>query len=580
MNETQLTWLKDNCNKIPLLDLCKIINQYNIDITILPLSEERVVAIEQRAMDAMWTEITNSPDTNAKIDLCRKFVAKYRNSAHAKQYVEEAQRTITQEAERLESADWAMLNKSDYESLCQYRRRYPESIHSIEIENLAWNVTIKDEQPLKNYIKDFPNSRFVAEANELLQAISQWNMVRNSSNISIIEEYIAGNPHSPYRDEAMKMLWQLVRIRADIFSVHDFVTRYPGVVHEAQSLYDGLKAGELQLMKNTPSSYDVDKVGKFLNYGIFTDQDLIRAGVASQHSLELIRNRPQLPGLSMGNQGMPDSVPEGTDIFFLGIPASGKTCTLMGLFGSRKIRFNHIFAGGPYIDRLEHYRNSGQVPGSTPGNFMTFVQANIPDGDRHTHPVNIVEMAGERFALDIVLNPNAVMGFEHLADGATEFMMNSNRKAMFIFVDPSVNGLIKYKDTFIDQRQIIARLVDILATSESVLKKVDSIHFIMTKADMIGDRSVRDSVALERFKKLYESEIEILSELMKKYGINANTKHRPKLYTFSLGNFYIGDVYDYDATDADKLVETIKGSTVGVKKDGAFVAVKKMFNRG
>ena len=48
------------------------------------------------------------------------------------------------------------------------------------------------------------------------------------------------------------------------------------------------------------------------------------------------------------------------------------------------------------------------------------------------------------------------------------------------------------------------------------------------------------------------------------------TDGRPVLHTFSLGQFYIGGVYQYDATDSDKLTEVIRQVSRGMKQKGWF----------
>jgi hypothetical protein len=65
---------------------------------------------------------------------------------------------------------------------------------------------------------------------------------------------------------------------------------------------------------------------------------------------------------------------------------------------------------------------------------------------------------------------------------------------------------------------------------------------------------------------------------MKEMGINANNKYRPKLYTLSLGRFCLGDIFEYDSTDADNLVQVIKNSTYGTKSKSWWVRFKEFVN--
>ena len=51
-----------------------------------------------------------------------------------------------------------------------------------------------------------------------------------------------------------------------------------------------------------------------------------------------------------------------------------------------------------------------------------------------------------------------------------------------------------------------------------------------------------------------------------------------KLYTFSLGKFYVGGLYEYDCTDSDRLVTAITNSTIGTKEKTFWVKFKELVN--
>ena len=111
------------------------------------------------------------------------------------------------------------------------------------------------------------------------------------------------------------------------------------------------------------------------------------------------------------------------------------------------------------------------------------------------------------------------------------------------------------------------------------MKKVDSIHIIVTKADLLSDDVMeRDDKALDIFKAKYAKILIPLIDLCKEYNINVHYNYHPKLYTFSLGKFYVGGVYEYDSTDSNKLVDAIKNSTETIKKKTLWDKVKEKVN--
>ena len=112
-----------------------------------------------------------------------------------------------------------------------------------------------------------------------------------------------------------------------------------------------------------------------------------------------------------------------------------------------------------------------------------------------------------------------------------------------------------------------------------IMKKVDSIHIIMTKSDTLGDAVEREEKALQIFNSKYKSNIlEPLLDLCKEYNINSHTGFRPKLYTFSLGTFYVGGLYEYEQADSNKLVIAIRNSTQSERKENLWDKVKKIVN--
>ena len=53
----------------------------------------------------------------------------------------------------------------------------------------------------------------------------------------------------------------------------------------------------------------------------------------------------------------------------------------------------------------------------------------------------------------------------------------------------------------------------------------------------------------------------------------------PKLFTFSLGSFYVGGIYKYNDADANKLANVLKNHTeIIADKTSIWRRVQKLFN--
>ena len=133
----------------------------------------------------------------------------------------------------------------------------------------------------------------------------------------------------------------------------------------------------------------------------------------------------------------------------------------------------------------------------------------------------------------------------------------------------------------VNQRTLIQKMVDLFIDpgNAEIMKKVDSIHIIMTKSDTLGNPVEREEKALNIFQQKFSGDIlKPLIDLCEEYNINSRTNFHPNLYTFSLGTFYVGGLYEYEQTDSDRLVVAIKNSTQSVKKKSWWDRVKEVVN--
>ena len=116
-----------------------------------------------------------------------------------------------------------------------------------------------------------------------------------------------------------------------------------------------------------------------------------------------------------------------------------------------------------------------------------------------------------------------------------------------------------------------------LGENAEIMKKVDSINIIMTKADTLGNEIEREDKAMQIFNSKYRDRIlRNLIEIGKKYNINTSTNYIPKLLTFSLGKFYVGGLYEYDQTDSIKLANELC-NIIESKNNSFMYRIKKIF---
>ena len=498
----------------------------------------------------------------------------------AKQKLPEIESQIKLEAERAEQAEWDAVDPFSTTDLWGYLSKYPNTIHKSEIDDSLWGLVNQESvQDIQNYITMLPQGIHVREAQLILNAIVEWNNVKLTNDIFCVNDYIRNNPNTPFKNQAQVQLM-------------------------------GLKQQEIGMMRTNPNSYEVNRLLRLINDGIFCDHELINAKVMTETVLETLRNHDinaDLPDIRQAIENSRAECKDGyTDVFFFGVPSTGKTCVLMGMSRSNSLHINLASGGGDYAAALQQYTDVGVTVPRTPGTFVTTLEATISsvsDQGGAVHKINLVEMSGEEFAFDIANNPDRIFTFEQMGSGATQLLKNDNRKVFFLIIDPTANVVrmnreIVVQDGFdedtgepithtdlqycvVNQRTLIQKMVDLFIDpgNAEIMKKVDSIHIIMTKSDTLGNPVEREEKALNIFQQKFSGDIlKPLIDLCEEYNINSRTNFHPNLYTFSLGTFYVGGLYEYEQTDSDRLVVAIKNSTQSVKKKSWWDRLKETVN--
>lgn len=575
-----------NQPNLPLQQLVALVNQYEdlepddfkgyiSDLLLEQLKEAGRNPAELELWNKIQAAATSTP---AEIQEAQRLVSTYTMQFPKGPKISEAESlklqlqqkmtdAIKTERERAEALrelnDWNALEKGNYNALRNYRLKYPNSIHLSEIDDLMWLNTKNAiaEPSLKRYLSDWPLGNHVGEANQALNEIADWESVKRSHNLYQVDDYRDNHPNSPFQNEI-------------------------------DSIYYQLRDEELQKMKANPSDYSKDAVDKLIAANIFTKWELIDEELITEESWERLQiDREYFPNIQEYQAEDPYiQAPENcTDIYLFGTPGTGKTCLLMGLTGANGSGYtiNMRTNGGPYAAALQQYVNEGITPGRTFGKFVTTINGEVKEENKHgniiDHRINFVEMSGEEFALRIA--DNKEVSLSNMGTGATNLLQNNNRKVFFIIVDSTKSKVkVEYledvrdvdgnligqniRKKYVSQLDIMNKFVSLfeLPENQDIMSKVDAIHFVVTKADMLGDGATRLSKARELLLSTYQGPIEQLKNYCRKTKrINYSTDYKPQVFTFSLGRFYLGDVFNFDRTETLQIIDTIRIVTSGTR---------------
>lgn len=401
---------------------------------------------------------------------------------------------------------------------------------------------------------------------------------------------------------------------------------------------DSIKNFMINDMKDNPSRYDREEMNWLLNgkfddvdhiSPIFTEDELLLNRIANRDVFKHIVTHPtdESDRDPLEEELMPEenfrSQPNCTDVYFFGVPGSGKSTVLAGLFMVSKcdnLRFKILTHGGhlgfTYASILKNYLENNLFPRRTKvrfvakqelaptipnddnpfedseedsqqeivqseelnsDKFIQIVDAELTERDSKTnivesHRLSIIEMPGERtldFAAADIRNPEEMDKL--LGTGTRQLFMNNNRKVFFIVIDPkpertylvNTNGI----KTPVTQIGALEALVQFFNEVPGLLEKIDAIHVILTKSDMLKNPNDIDCIKKDVIKRGYEGLITDIQNLCEpsRGNVNAQCNHQLHLFTYSLGKVYPGHMIAYKDHDAKKILQLIAANTYSVR---------------
>ncbi len=478
--------------------------------------------------------------------------------------------------------------------------RKVKALRKEALEN-EWKLLFDHEGNLKSIhrLKEFAQNNI--EENEYSDRIDDcyWNWVLEQADVvtaaSDYNIYYRGvGKHS---DEISKLNtlqqeWQTVD-QSDIFEVIRYVETHPKSPFRVQAdrLMQVLKAGEIERMRQEPSIYSDAKFRRLSASGACTKEELVDAVGGSEEvynrilNLEKIRRERLRPIPNPNEQTFAEGGSGLTDIVFFGMPSSGKTCVLTGLFASDRLTPDASDWNGRYATALQSYGEAMIAPPRTTTKFVAVVSCDIFKKDKGRDlkiPFNLVDMAGEDFQNQIVRIDdldNAAISFDSMGQGAPQILGNNHDKVFFVLIDPTATGSRE-----VIQKDAIRTLIGLFENpvNRKIMSRVRGLHFIVTKADTLGaNRGESAKRAVHSI--LNEGSRIKLINFCKDLSINASKDEgldgRPRIFCFSLGSFHPGNIYSGSQKDSETILDVISDYVTAEMREGIAHKVRKIFTR-
>lgn len=533
------------------------------------ITDERIEAINEQISYAMVGVDYEAACSANTIEAYRAFIDKYPKHHLANQ----AKTAIDALQHHEVEAAWASCEQFQDPKLYQdFLAQYPNSKYApIALERLeeeAWQTCdTNDTASLRAYLATYPNGRYsptaVAIVEELERLLREeddiWRACQERNSITGYESYLRQYPQGKYVAQARLTMDEMrEKERAVKEKLFNEMRYFPELFSWAK-VSDAIKYGEID--------YDGYKIS-------LTGEELVDNGLIKRTALNHIasgitfRDAPQLKF-----ENLPP-LPEGnTDVYFFGVPASGKSTVLSALLtlgrqrGQARYSPNMLDGRDPclsYYETLTTNLDYEMLPPRTDQDTCNTIGIGLHSADgKFCNPLTFVEIGGEYFVsvtADLVGEYAKVAVSNH---GATAFLSNNNRKILFFLIDYS-SVVAKDSQTDVLQKNCLSRAL-ITFANQGVFSKTDTVCVVVTKSDKMGvyDPEERYKVAHEYLTYRHQDFINRLTDECRKYGMNKEVGCQPIVMTFSIGEVGIGDTVNWDTRDADILLNFILNHTRG-----------------
>lgn len=353
-----------------------------------------------------------------------------------------------------------------------------------------------------------------------------------------------------------------------------------------QALLDGDINREIMmaLLQRNPNIIDPDSARHLLSSHVMSRDDFNDAGIDYNFLDLLDGDDPVDPADASDFVPLDGIAPGATEVYFWGIPASGKSCALGSIMSVARngndVMKQHQCQGGDYMSRLSQvFHHDGYYSYLPAGTAIknTYEMRFSLIRDKKEHPLSFIDMSGELFKClykkytNIVLNDDEQQAFDvlnHLlVDRASE-----NRKLHFFVIE---YGAENKKIDGLQQDTYLQRAAEYLDQLHVFDEYTDAIYIILTKADKAGHFDTIDD-EINHFKnymsKNYYGFYKELREMCSRHSINGGEL---RFVSFSVGDIVLRRMCRFNASYASEILDYIMERSFFVERN-AFGKIKRI----
>ena len=409
--------------------------------------------------------------------------------------------------------------------------------------NEAWsNVNKSDINALRQFVREYPDSKIVNEANNLINALllDEIMGVDAETLISQIAQFQTDQGLTPAQKDN---------------NIIDTIERF---IKEKKITKDEFlkKIGEDHNLLNA------GVVKRLINTGTISVADLLGINI----------DRLFIQKMFNGESAQSFSTPEklekinkqSTEVYFWGIPSSGKSCALGAILSvaasgrvARSMDPDTESQGYGYMMKLINLFQNGEVGTLMEGTSVdSFYEMgfDLVDNDNKIHPITCIDMAGELMRCMFKANAGDPMSEtdEVMLDTMTKVLIDNrstNRKMHIFVIEYGAENRL-YEG--LPQRIYLEGAVSYIKNTGIFRKDTDAIYIMITKADK-AKNATKDTFSNyinDKYLGFYNG----LEQICKDNEIN---KGRVEKLAFSLGDVCFQNYCRFNSRPAENVVNLI-----------------------
>lgn len=497
-----------------------------------------------------------------------------------------------------------LCNDTDGYFSASVRKEVERKIETSEEQDWIKAKNSKSIEALEEYLLIYPDGNYRNEARSLICSIEKnlalkdsadtWEQIDKNS-ISELKRFCEENPTDLHCTEAKKLINKLRREEVIGFDIDALVTSIKkiqadkAVLNADDEIYKTiagyLDRGKishsdlLDMLKADPNVLRASVVTKLLDNGYLEYDDFETIGINSAFIKHLV-NGETAQGFALPRKL--DKINKlSTEIYFWGIPSSGKSCALGAILSvagngriAKSMSQDNDCQGYGYMTRLAALFKSTTHVGTLPEGtsiYSTYEMGfDLEDVDNAIHPLTCVDLAGELVRCMYKSDAKEYMEKDEMEalDTLTRVLIDNrtkNRKIHFFVLEYGAEDR-KYEG--LTQNEYLEGALRYIERTGIFKNDTDAIYLMLTKVDKAkAAKGQLPSILKEYIAETYGNFYNGLVRICKNYEINEGIV---EVVPFSLGQVCFQDYCLFDEKPAAnvvrKLLERSKGFNTGMKQ--------------